>query len=69
MTSRKRYDANTGMMVSDNTSEPARANTIVNATGTKYLPSRPCSVSSGRKTVMMIKIPAVTGTATSRTAR
>ena len=42
---------------------------MVSATGTKNFPSRPCKVSSGRNTVMMIRIPEVTGTATSRTAR
>ena len=57
------------MTVSDNASEPARANTMVSATGTKNLPSRSCKVSKGRNTVMMINIPDVTGTATSRTAR
>ncbi len=41
----------------------------IKPTGTKNFPSRPCSVRSGRNTVMMINIPEVTGTATSRTAR
>ena len=56
------------MTVSANNSDDANANTIVKATGMNSLPSSPCNVSSGRKTVMMMAVPAVTGTATSFTA-
>ena len=64
-----RKDDSTGMTVSDRMSELASANTIVIATGTKNLPSRPCSVIKGRNTTAMIRMPAATGAATSRTAR
>jgi hypothetical protein len=55
--------------VSDSSSELASANTMVSATGTNSLPSSPCRVSSGRNTMMMIRMPEATGTATSRVAR
>ena len=56
-------------MVSDNTSEPLSAKTIVNATGVNNLPSSPCKVSKGKNTIIIIKIPEVTGPATSAVAR
>jgi tRNA-splicing ligase RtcB len=61
--------ANTGMNVSDSSSEPPSAKLIVSATGANSFPSRPCNESSGRKTIIMMPIPAVTGTEISRTAR
>ncbi|MPN57990.1 hypothetical protein SDC9_205686 [bioreactor metagenome] len=42
---------------------------MVSATGPNILPSSPCSVSSGRKTRMMMTMPEATGAATSRAAR
>ncbi len=64
-----RNDASTGITVSESTSEPDSAKTIVSATGLKSLPSSPCSVSSGRNTITMIAMPEATGSVTSRTAR
>jgi hypothetical protein len=66
---RSRKEASTGITVSDSSSEAASAKTMVSATGTNSLPSSPCRVSSGRNTVTMIRMPEVTGVATSRTAR
>ena len=42
---------------------------MVRATGPNILPSSPCKVSSGRKTIRMMRMPEVTGAATSRAAR
>jgi len=42
---------------------------IVSATGVNSLPSSPCSVRSGKKTMMMMPMPDATRTETSRTAR
>ena len=42
---------------------------IDSATGTNSLPSSPCRVTSGRKTMTMIVMPEATGRVTSRTAR
>ena len=61
-------EASTGTRVSDSSSETARANTMVSATGEKSLPSRPCKVSKGRKVRQMMSMPEATGTATSRVA-
>ncbi len=57
------------MTVSESSSDPASANTMVSATGMNSLPSSPCSVISGRNTMMMMATPAATGVMTSFTAR
>ena len=57
-----RYEASTGITVSESTSEPDSANTIDSATGLNSLPSSPCSASSGRNTMTMIAMPEATGT-------
>jgi len=64
-----RNEATTGITVSENTSEPSNANTMVIVTGPNNLPSSPCNDSKGRNTIMIMMMPAVTGTATSFTAR
>ncbi len=62
---RSSSDASTGTTVSASSSELPSANTIASATGMNSLPSRPCSVSSGRNTITMMTMPEVTGTTTS----
>ena len=57
------------MIVSDMTSDPASAKTMVSATGRNSLPSSPSSASSGRNTRQMMMMPDATGTATSLAAR
>ncbi len=50
-----RKEARTGITVSDRSSEESSAKTMVRATGTNSLPSSPCRVSSGRKTMTMMQ--------------
>ena len=57
------------MTVSASNSEPASAKMMASATGMNSLPSSPCSVSSGTKTMMMISTPEATGSSTSHTER
>ena len=57
------------MTVSDSSRELVSANTMVAATGMNSLPSKPCRLSSGKKTMTMIRMPEVMGAATSRAER
>ena len=61
--------ANTGITVSEISSELTSANTMVSASGANIRPSRPVSENSGRNTMAMMRMPDTTGVATSVTAR
>ena len=66
---RRKYEASTGVAVSDSSSEPVSAKMTVSAIGRNIFPSTPCSARIGRCTIVMIATPKTTGRRTSSVAR
>ncbi|MPM64854.1 hypothetical protein SDC9_111745 [bioreactor metagenome] len=65
---RSSSEASAGTTVNAMSTDAPRARTMVRATGANSLPSRPCSVSSGRNTMAMMETPASMGADTADTA-